>query len=146
MGNPRSTTHTKQLALPLILSYSLPAVGYGFMTMLFITYYLKFSTDVLLISPLVIGSAFGLARLWDAVTDPVMGYWSDRTNHRLGRRRPWLLFSAIPIGLSFFLAFSPPSSLEGNTLTLWVVVSIFALYYRNRLHGPSHVSWLSWLF
>lgn len=48
-----------------------------------------------------------LARLFDAITDPVMGYLSDRTNSRWGRRRPFFIGAAIPLGIAFYYLFSP---------------------------------------
>ena len=40
-------------------------------------------------APGVVGLMFAAGRIWDAVTDPAVGYLSDRTRTRLGRRRPW---------------------------------------------------------
>jgi glycoside/pentoside/hexuronide:cation symporter, GPH family len=48
------------------------------------------------------------ARLIDAFTDPVMGWLSDRTRARLGRRRPYILASALPLGVAFYWLFTPP--------------------------------------
>jgi Na+/melibiose symporter-like transporter len=58
-------------------------------------FFLKFATDVLLIAPALVGTLFALGRGWDAVSDPIVGAWSDRTRTRLGRRRPWML-AALP--------------------------------------------------
>lgn len=51
---------------------------------------------------------FIVGRIWDAINDPLVGIFSDRINTRWGRRRPFLLFGAIPFGLSFFLLFVVP--------------------------------------
>jgi len=77
----------RQLTPAQLALYGLPALAIGYMFLLLSTYVPKYSTDVLLISPAVVGAIFGLARIWDAVTDPVVGYLSDRTTSRLGRRR-----------------------------------------------------------
>ncbi|MEZ4440020.1 MAG: MFS transporter [Polyangiaceae bacterium] len=71
-----------------LIAYALPALGAGMLRFLVLMYLMKFSTDVLLIAPAAIGVALGASRVWDAVTDPVAGYLSDRTAHRWGRRRP----------------------------------------------------------
>ena len=60
-------------------------------------YVMKFSTDVLLIAPAVMGAIFSLSRIWDAISDPLVGYLSDRTTLKLGRRRTWILGSCLPI-------------------------------------------------
>jgi len=54
-------------------------------------YMTPFATDVLLISPGAMGAIFMVSRLWDAISDPIAGFLSDRTRNRLGRRRPWIL-------------------------------------------------------
>ena len=109
------------------MTYSLPAASLQFMTFLPSLYLLKFSTDVLALSPAAIGLALGIARLWDAFSDPLAGHWSDRTRSRLGRRRPWLLAASLPIALSFWAVWSPPA-LPTAALTVWMSVAL-VLYY-----------------
>lgn len=43
---------------------------------------MKFSTDVLLIAPAVMGVIFSISRIWDAISDPIAGYLSDRTTKK----------------------------------------------------------------
>jgi GPH family glycoside/pentoside/hexuronide:cation symporter len=52
------------------------------------------------------GLASGIGRVYDAVNDPLVGYLSDKTHTRWGRRRPWLAAAAPPFALSFVLLFS----------------------------------------
>jgi len=70
------------------------------------------------------GAIFMIARLWDAVTDPVAGQLSDRTSTRWGRRRPWMVGAALPILLGLVLIWAPPVSLEGAVLIAWMAVSL----------------------
>ena len=65
-------------------------------------------TDVWGMSPGVVGTLFLVARLWDAVNDPVMGMVADRTQTRMGRYRPYLLWMAVPFGVIGFLTFASP--------------------------------------
>ena len=58
-------------------------------------YFLKFATDVLLLPPAVVSVLFAVAKIWDAVSAPLIGSWSDRSRSRLGRRRPFML-GALP--------------------------------------------------
>lgn len=58
----------------------------------------------------------------DAIDNPVLGYFSDRTRSRWGRRRPWLRVAAPLIVASFIAFFAAPSSLEGMGLVLWFAV------------------------
>ena len=105
--------------------YALPMVGVNFSLVLLISYIAKYSVDVLLIAPAVIGAIVGSGRIWDAVTDPLAGYWSDRTRASAGRRRPWLLASALPIALFGLMTWSPPRWVEGPWLVLWMIVAIY---------------------
>ena len=103
-------------------------------------YLLKFSTDVLLIGPATIGTLLLAARIWDAVTDPAAGWLSDRTNTRLGRRRPWFLGSAVPLGCSIVMLWSPPEALEGTALTVWVGIAILLFYTTYTAFRVPHIA------
>jgi len=70
------------------------------------------------------GTIFLIVKLWDAVNDPIMGWLSDKTSSRLGRRRPWLLFGAIPLGLAFFLHWLVPPLSEAGRFGYYVVVAL----------------------
>ncbi|WP_027330013.1 MFS transporter [Marinimicrobium agarilyticum] len=67
-----------------------------------------FYTDIFGLKPAHMGILFLVARLVDAVTDPLMGLITDKVNTRWGRYRPYFLFMSIPFGLSIFLMFSTP--------------------------------------
>jgi GPH family glycoside/pentoside/hexuronide:cation symporter len=75
---------------------------------IFLIYYF---TDVFGIPPAAAGAIFLVSKLWDAVTDPAMGIVSDLTRSRWGKKRPYLLFGAVPLGLSIFLLFAGPDLL-----------------------------------
>ena len=78
-----------------------------------------------------LGLGVGLATLartiyliWDAVDDPFLGYWSDSTRTRWGRRKPWIV-SAIPFfALVFIMVFSVPEGLKGTGLFVWFFAAI----------------------
>ncbi|EAW30219.1 sugar transporter, glycoside-pentoside-hexuronide (GPH):cation symporter family protein [marine gamma proteobacterium HTCC2143] len=111
-----------------LLWYGLPATATGYMMTFMGLYLLKFSTDTLLISPAVMGLLFGLSRIWDAVSDPLVGFLSDRTSSRLGRRRSWMAGGVVPAALLFIMLFSSPIYLSGNDQIIWIGISIFAFY------------------
>ncbi|MBS4201040.1 MFS transporter [Bacillus sp. FJAT-49732] len=78
-----------------------------------------------------LGLGIGLATLartifmiWDAVNQPLFGYWSDRTNTKYGRRRPWI-FGAIPLFmLTFIMIFSPPKDISEMGLFTWFLIAL----------------------
>lgn len=147
----------------VIAAFNLPTVGVGYMFLLVNMYLMKFATDELLISPSAMGLIFGLSRIWDAVTDPVAGYLSDRTHSRLGRRRPWILASIVPVSLAFFMVWNPPATLTSGWTVAWMTAGIFLFYSamtifivphtslgaelsvdhheRTRIFGARHVTW-----
>ncbi len=128
-----------RLPTATILLFSVPALGQGFMFLFTGMYLLKFSTDVLGISPGVMGFLFFLSRVWDAVSDPLAGYLSDRTRTRWGRRRPWLVVGAIPVGLVFYAMWAPPTDLPaGTALSIWMGGAIILFYTGMTIFNMPH--------
>ena len=122
------------------LAFGAPAVGAGYMYLMLSLYVMKFSTDVLLIAPVVMGAIFSLSRIWDAISDPLAGYLSDRTSGLLGRRRTWILASLIPIALGFYAVFAPPAYLEQEDLNLWMAIAILGFYSAMTLFFVPHMA------
>ena len=123
-----------------IVAYSAPTVGVGYMYLLIGLYIMKFSTDVLLISPAIMGTIFGISRVWDAISDPLVGYVSDRTQSSLGRRRSWLLWSIVPVAGMFIMVFSPPAGLQGTALVIWMAIGVIGFYSAMTLFMVPHLS------
>ena len=82
---------------------------------------LKYLTDVVGLMAAMAGAAVMIGKIWDAVTDPMMGYISDRTITRLGRRRPYLLIGAIPMMLTLWLFFTSPEISSQLLLMFWAM-------------------------
>ncbi|MGD2148638.1 MAG: glycoside-pentoside-hexuronide (GPH):cation symporter [Anaerolineae bacterium] len=87
-------------------------------------WYLFFLTDVAQLKPALAGLTVLIGGIWDAINDPMVGLWSDRTRSRWGRRRPFLLFGAVPYGVTFALMWWVPP-IEGQL----VLALYFALIY-----------------
>ncbi len=101
---------------------------------------LFFYADVVHLSPLLVGAAIFIGKLWDAVTDPLMGYLSDSTRSRWGRRRPYVAASAIPLGLFFYLLFSPP--VAGTVATFAYLLIVYILLFAFfTVYATPYIAW-----
>lgn len=89
------------------VKYAFASLGGGMTDLPIDILLLPFYTDVLGVPPAIAGWVALAAGLWDAITDPIAGALSDQTRTSLGRRRPYFLVGAIPLGLSFWMLFSP---------------------------------------
>lgn len=109
------------------------AANLVFQTMLY--YQLTFYTDAFGITAAAAGTLFLVVRVWDAVFDPMMGAVADRTVSRWGKFRPWILGTAVPFGLLFWLAFHTPH-LGGTGKLVYAYATYIALmmvYSANNL-------------
>ena len=68
---------------------------------------LNYMTDTLLIASAAASTIMLISKIWDAVTDPVMGYISDNTRSRFGRRKPYMFIGGISLIIALFLLFAP---------------------------------------
>jgi GPH family glycoside/pentoside/hexuronide:cation symporter len=85
-------------------------------------------SDVVLVPVGWIAMAIAIARALDAITDPAIGWLSDRTESRLGRRRPWIALGVPICALALIALFSPPTSLTPSQAGAWFTAT-FALYF-----------------
>ncbi len=84
---------------------------------------MNFLTDEVRLSAALAGSALLVGKFWDAIIDPFIGHFSDRTRSRWGRRRPYLLFFAIPFGIAFVLMFRNPGIADQTGKFLWAMLT-----------------------
>lgn len=82
-------------------------------------YLLYYFTDVLGIPASIAGTLILVAGLWDALSDPLMGFLAERTKTRFGHYRPFLIVGAVPLALSFLFLFSL-AELYGPNVSVWL--------------------------
>lgn len=112
-------------------------IGYGLGDMsssmfwkLFGSYLMIFYTDVFGLPAAVVGTMFLITRLWDSVSDPLMGLIADRTNTRHGKFRPYILWGAIPFGIIGVLTFTTPDlDLRGKIIYAYITYTLMMTAY-----------------
>ena len=115
-----------KLSIKEKLGYSLGDTASHFVWDLVNFWLIFYYTDVLGISPAWSTAIAILGTIMDAVMDPVVGIWADRTNTRWGKFRPFLLFGCVPFALFAFLAFFGPD-LQGNALIAYILPMFIGL-------------------
>jgi len=101
--------------------YSVVNLGVGGIEYIVAVFLLKYYTDYTGLDVGLAGVALLLAKVFDAVSDPVMGYVSDHTKTRWGRRRPWFFVGAIPLAVSFIGMFSADPGWSETQLFFWLL-------------------------
>ena len=111
--------------LRLLVAYGLGDAGTGMAASLIGFYLFIFYTAAAGLPAWMAGLVLMLARLWDAVNDPIVGWLSDKTQTRWGPRLPWLVGSALPLGIAMALMWwLPPGS---DWVRFWVFVAVSVL-------------------
>ena len=110
-----------QLTFPTKLAYGFGAVAYGVKNNGFDYFLLLFYSQVMGVDAPLVGLALLIALLFDAFSDPIVGYLSDNTHSRWGRRHPWMYASAIPVAICYYLLWVPPAELTGNELFPYIL-------------------------
>lgn len=123
-----------------IVAYCLPAAAMAILMLAVGVYLPNYYTDELGLSAGMLAWVLLAGRLWDAVTDPAMGFLSDRTRSRWGRRRPFLLLAALPIWALFYLLWSPAAGLTETGLFVHLLACYLALYAFTTVFWVPYVS------
>lgn len=112
------------------LCYGFGGLGQNIIYNLMSGYLLIFYTDVFKIPASAVGTMFLIAKIWDAVNDPIMGTFADKTRTRWGKMRPYLFISPIPIALITILLFiCPDISTQGKTVYMYVTYILWGMIY-----------------
>ena len=120
----------KPLGLGEKLGYGLGDTASNLVFQVMVNYMLIFYTDVFGIGAAAAGTLMLAVRLFDAITDPLMGGIADRTNTRWGRYRPYLIISAIPYALLAVMAFyTPDISESGKLVYAYITYALLTMAY-----------------
>ena len=91
----------------------------------------------------IIGLITAAGRIFDAVTDPLVGSWSDKCKSKLGRRIPFLRYTAIPLGLIFVMVFCAPVQAVSRINTIWLFIFLMAYYFAITCYCTPYTSLLA---
>lgn len=122
------TNTASKLPLSVKLGFGIGDLGGNLFFTAMGFYSLIYLTDTVGLAASLAGIAILIGKFWDAVTDPMVGFLSDRTRSRWGRRRPYLLFGALPLLLAMWYFFSAPDYSGAQTAGfLWATLALCLL-------------------
>ena len=130
----------KTLTVKQKLGFGIFDLGGNMLFTLMSFWALKYLTDTVGIAAAWAGMAVMVGKAWDAVTDPMMGFISDRTLSRWGRRRVYLLFGAIPMMLSMVFFFTAPQYLPQSMHIAWAVIALMLLNTASTIINVPYTS------
>ncbi|MBE0685936.1 MAG: MFS transporter [Anaerolineaceae bacterium] len=116
----------QKLSVGFKFCFALAELGFTTLRAAMDFFLLFYYTDVAGINPALAGSALLVGKLtWDAINDPLFGYFSDRTRSRFGRRRIYMLIAAVPLAIATWIQFSLPEGLTGIGAFLAVLLTFW---------------------
>jgi GPH family glycoside/pentoside/hexuronide:cation symporter len=135
---PDSPKPNAPLPLRVKLSYGAPSFAGAGMAIPIVIHLTIFYSDEILVPLGFIALIKALARAFDALTDPLMGWITDRTRTRWGRRRPWLLVGAPLAAVAFVALFAPPASITPTAAAWWFAATYTAYYLFHTVYEIPH--------
>ena len=103
------------------VAYGFGSVAFGVKSNGFDYFFLIFYSQVMGVSAYLVSLALMIALIVDALSDPLIGYLSDNTRSRWGRRHPFMYAAAIPVSVAYYFVWNPPAGLEGDALFPYIV-------------------------
>ena len=117
--------------------YGFGSVAYGVKDNGFSYFLLFYYNQVLGLPGAYAGTAILIAMIFDAISDPLVGVWSDNTHSRWGRRHPFMYASAIPVAFVYFVLWNPPELSEFWLFIYLTVASIMIRFFITLYEIPS---------
>lgn len=124
MTTRTSLNPPQKLTIGRKLAYGIGDVGPALVATISGFFLNAFLLDIAGLPPLMASAIFLIVKIWDSINDPIIGTLTDRTNTRWGRRRPWLLFGAVPFGLAWFLQWLVPDLSVTGLFIYYLVVAL----------------------
>ena len=112
--------------------------GAGWVETMVSTFFLFFLTTVILMDPIKAGLILTVSKVWDAITDPAVGYISDRSRSKLGRRSVFILVGAIPSGVLVFLLFHTTHFSAGVSIAWFTIIYLLHSTFWTICNVPAN--------
>jgi GPH family glycoside/pentoside/hexuronide:cation symporter len=132
----KSTDQGSHLSVREKIGYGLGDTASNFVFHTVNVFLFFYYTDVIGLAAGAVGTLFLVARLFDTVTDPLMGTIADRTNTRWGKYRPYLVWLAVPFGVMGFLLFAVPDGDPSDQLTYAYITYILMMLVYTAINIP----------
>ena len=130
----------EKLSLGTKLLYGAPSVAGAAMAIPVAIHVNPFYSDTVLVPLAWVALASALARVLDAIIDPFVGWLSDHTQTRWGRRRPWIAIAAPIAAIVFVALFTPPTWLSSSGAAVWFGTMLMLFFVLNMLYGLPHAA------
>jgi GPH family glycoside/pentoside/hexuronide:cation symporter len=122
------------------VGYGSGMLGYALLIQIYMQFCNPIFNDTLGLSPVLIGWVFSLTRIWDAVTDPLMGSISDNTRSRWGRRRPWIALAAVLCSVSFLAIWWFPAGQSSGFYFWWLMIASLFFYLAFTVFSVPYIA------
>ncbi len=131
----------KKIATKTKIAYGVGNLGYGTIAQTMSNFIMFFGTSVLGISGTLVGIAVAISAFWDGLSDPIVGYVSDRFKSKIfGRRLGYMLIATFGMALFNMLIWSIPQSLSMTFKFLWLLVCLLAIETFNTFFSTPYVA------
>ena len=129
----KTSLSARTASLPRMVGYGFGECANSLIMNGFFGFAMLYYTEALKLSPALAGIAMSVSVFWEAVTEPVMGHYSDRTRSRYGRRHPWMLLGGLLMAVSFYFIWAVPAPLRGHATPLFWYLVVMNLCLRTGL-------------
>ena len=111
-----------RLPTPVLISFGISALPLSTLALGIFVFLPTVYAESVGIAMGTLGAVLLSTRVWDVISDPLIGWLSDRTRTRFGRRRPWVLLAWAPLAVSIYALFVPPEGVGALYLLVWSLV------------------------